>query len=152
MKILEQNVEKLKQILECIEGIELQTKQLMSENMKIAFGEWLWQPQNMNEIVVTFCNHYGAEIINIRGKSRRREYTEPRFMAMALIREKLPEISLNRIAEYFDDRNHSTIISAIQTHKQLIETSDYYRWRFESAKSLTMQKKMMYSESNSLSS
>jgi chromosomal replication initiator protein len=69
------------------------------------------RPEAILEAVADFYGHTVAEIC---GPKRLRPLVTARHVTMYLIRELLPDYSYPMIAKIFDDRNHTTVISAVE--------------------------------------
>lgn len=65
------------------------------------------------EILKAVSEHYGLKLEELRGAGRRKEVVIPRQMAMYLIRE-VTHMSLPEIGQFFDGRDHTTVLYAIQ--------------------------------------
>lgn len=80
------------------------------------------------------------EISLIESKNRHRLITEARHISIALIRQRT-KMSLKTIAKLFGDRDHSTIIYAIQNFNDLMETNRPFIKKFDDVeKYLTIEK------------
>jgi chromosomal replication initiation ATPase DnaA len=73
--------------------------------------------EKITEIVAKTSN---TPIDQILGKSRKREFVQPRFVAMKLAKEFTKD-SLVKIGNYFGGRDHTTTIHAIQTINDYID-------------------------------
>lgn len=65
------------------------------------------------------AEHFGVSILDLKGKSRKKELVYPRQIAMYLAKEKT-DLSLKSIGYHFGGRDHSTVIHAVQTISDLI--------------------------------
>ena len=74
------------------------------------------------------CNVTGVKRRHILGQRRFRHYIDARHMAMLLTRQST-KLNLTSIGRLFD-RDHSTIIHASNSVKNLIDISDNYRDEF----------------------
>ncbi|HEX9051841.1 MAG TPA: chromosomal replication initiator protein DnaA [Anaeromyxobacter sp.] len=70
--------------------------------------------------------HYGLTVAKLTSASREQKVALPRQVAMYLCRV-LAEEKLQAIAEKFNKKDHTTVISAIDRVKSLIETDDQAR-------------------------
>jgi chromosomal replication initiator protein len=70
--------------------------------------------------------HYGLTVAKLTSASREQKVALPRQIAMYLCRI-LAEEKLQAIAEKFNKKDHTTVISAIDRVKSLIETDDHVR-------------------------
>jgi chromosomal replication initiator protein len=74
----------------------------------------------MPDIVAKVASHFGVDADALRGKGRRKELVGPRQVAMYLIRE-LTTHSFPEIGRFFSDRDHSTVMYAVQKVTEAIE-------------------------------
>lgn len=72
-------------------------------------------------IIDAVSEQYKIRIPDLKGKSRLREIVLPRQVAMYLAKE-LTNLSLKSIGYHFGGRDHSTVIHAIQTINDLMDT------------------------------
>jgi chromosomal replication initiator protein len=70
--------------------------------------------------------HYGLTVAKLTSSSREQKVALPRQVAMYLCRE-LAKDTLQTIAEKFNKKDHTTVISAIDRVKSLIETDEQVR-------------------------
>lgn len=76
-------------------------------------------------ITLTVFTYYGVNIRERTGTSRKKEFVKARQISMYLIRKKT-KATLKSIG-YFFDRDHSTVIYALETTKDLMETDHNYK-------------------------
>ncbi len=82
---------------------------------------------SMPDILAKVAKHFGVDPEAVRGKGRRKELVVPRQVAMYLIRE-LTTHSFPEIGRFFADRDHSTVMYAVQKVTEAIEEdSDFDR-------------------------
>jgi len=74
------------------------------------------------EIAIDTC---GLDYKKALGTCRKREYVDFRFACISVVRER-SRYSLSRIGRRFN-RDHTTIIHAIESHNNLVVTDDSYR-------------------------
>lgn len=74
------------------------------------------------EILRAVADHYSLRIEEIRGAGRRKEVVIPRQLAMYLIRELTPA-SLPEIGQFFDGRDHTTVLYAIQKIQENVDNN-----------------------------
>ena len=77
---------------------------------------------SIDGIVSVVTEHYGVRIADLKSKSRLRSIVIPRQVAMYLAKE-LTNLSLKSIGYHFGGRDHSTVIHAIQTVNDLMDTN-----------------------------
>jgi len=75
----------------------------------------------IDTIIESVTEHFKVRIPDLKGKSRLREIVLPRQIAMYLAKE-LTNLSLKSIGYHFGGRDHSTVIHAIQTVNDLMDT------------------------------
>ncbi len=75
----------------------------------------------IDTIIEAVTEQYKVKITDLKGKSRLREIVLPRQVAMYLAKE-LTNLSLKSIGYHFGGRDHSTVIHAIQTVNDLMDT------------------------------
>lgn len=79
------------------------------------------QEGKAREIIDVICSHFDLDKDKVFGQSRKRELVLARQLSMTFIREKTT-LSLKEIGAMFDNRDHSTVIYAMQTIQDLIDT------------------------------
>lgn len=72
------------------------------------------------EILKAVAEHYNLKLEEIRGAGRRKEVVIPRQIAMYLIRE-MTHASLPEIGQFFDGRDHTTVLYAIQKIQESLD-------------------------------
>lgn len=81
----------------------------------------------MTNIINIVCETTGTDVVNVLSKSRRREHVFARHLAMYMIREKYPVISLKSIGNHLGGRDHTTTIHAIESVKNYLATEERTR-------------------------
>ncbi len=74
----------------------------------------------MQDILVRVAKEFGADADAVKGRGRRKELVQPRQVAMYLMRE-LTTHSFPEIGKFFSDRDHSTVMYAVQRVAETIE-------------------------------
>lgn len=72
-----------------------------------------------NRVLNTICSYYKISKKDLIGKSRKKEFITARHMAIWLIK-KINNLSYVEIGNLFNNRDHSTIISAIKNIERLM--------------------------------
>ncbi len=72
-------------------------------------------------IVTQICDYFGEKESYVKGLLRKREFTVPRQVCMYFLRQKT-SLSLKNIGQIFNGRDHSTVLYAIQTVNDFIDT------------------------------
>lgn len=75
---------------------------------------------NPDLVIATVCKWYGVKEDLVKGKSRLKVLTSTRHICMYILRTKY-NMSLNDIGSYFSNRDHTTVMSAIENVTKLIE-------------------------------
>lgn len=79
------------------------------------------QQTKAHEIIDLVCSHFKVDKSSALGQCRKREFTLARQISCYFIKQKTT-LSLKAIGALFDGRDHSTVIYAIQTINDLIDT------------------------------
>lgn len=79
------------------------------------------------------CEHMKINLDDIKGKTRKREIVQARHVSMYFAKE-LTKSSLKTIGSHFGGRDHSTVIHAVQTVNDLIETDKDFKKSIEELK------------------
>lgn len=85
------------------------------------------------EILKAVAEHYSLKLEEIRGAGRRKEVVIPRQIAMYLIRE-MTHASLPEIGQFFDGRDHTTVLYAIQKIQESLDTDSILQQAIKSIK------------------
>lgn len=95
---------------------------LTPEAAERALGDLLPQRRTLtpNQIVEKVARHFGLEVTQLKGRSRRRDVSRPRQIAMYLVREET-DASLPQIGGLLDGRDHSTVLYGCERVADLIE-------------------------------
>ena len=82
------------------------------------------------DIIKKSESFFDVSYIEMQDCMRIREWVEPRQMTMAAIKQ-ITGMSLKNIGYLFGGRDHSTVIHAIRTVKNLSDTDNAYRNKWE---------------------
>ncbi|GIW29523.1 MAG: chromosomal replication initiator protein DnaA [Meiothermus sp.] len=85
------------------------------------------------EILKAVAEHYNLKLEEIRGAGRRKEVVIPRQIAMYLIRE-MTHASLPEIGQFFDGRDHTTVLYAIQKIQESLDIDSSLQQAIKSIK------------------
>lgn len=88
-----------------------------------------------NKIIEAVCMFFNQPIEKILSKSRKREYTEPRFIAMYFIKINT-SMSLKSIGFIFGGRDHTTALNAVNNVKDWIDIDTVFFKKFNEAKKI----------------
>ena len=79
----------------------------------------------MKEITRIVAKEFNVDYHTLFTKTRERKFVEARQSAMFMIKEKHPLSTLHEIGDFFN-RDHSTVLHAYKTVKDLIETNKVF--------------------------
>lgn len=88
-----------------LETAEIVLKDMISDPSSIQISAGL--------IMAQTASYFGITIEDLKSPTRTRSLTQPRHIAMYLCRE-MTDLSLPKIAEVFDRRDHTTVINALR--------------------------------------
>lgn len=77
--------------------------------------------ESLEQILQIVAEHYHQSPEEIKGKCRKRELVLPRQISQ-YIAKKCTKLSLGHIGDFYDGRDHSTVINAVNTVQDLIDT------------------------------
>lgn len=80
---------------------------------------------NIDYIQKFVANYFGTSIEDMKGKTRKREIVVPRQVSMFLAKEHT-NMSLKAIGYHFGNRDHSTVIHAIKTVNDMMDTDQKF--------------------------
>lgn len=86
-------------------------------------------PINHDDIIFFVCNYFGMNRKQLFARNRTRNVKEARFMCFVMMRH-YTTMTLKAIGQVFK-LDHTTIIHGITTHKNLMDTEDSYKERYE---------------------
>jgi chromosomal replication initiator protein len=75
--------------------------------------------RNPNEIVNEVCEVFKVDKRDLLSTTRKRDVVEARYIAITLILNANPEMTLKEVGDIFN-RDHSTVIYARETYNKLI--------------------------------
>lgn len=82
-----------------------------------------------DKIIKIVCMHFKITEIDIKRKSHKWDFSDPRAIAMSVIKKYL-KISLERIGKLFNNRNHSTVIFSLKKVEALIKTDKKFNYDY----------------------
>ncbi|MFI3296207.1 MAG: chromosomal replication initiator protein DnaA [bacterium] len=92
------------------------------------------QPISMDKICNIVCQHYSISLDALNSKSRKRNLSEPRQVAMYLARNHT-NTSLNLIGEKLGNRDHSTVLYACKTIQNQMDVDKIFTKQIHSLES-----------------
>lgn len=104
---------------------ELITKSFIQEFFEKDGTRMLTPNEDFNPelIISTVCRWYGAKEELVKGKTRLKNITTVRHICMYILRVKY-NMSLSDIGSYFSNRDHTTVLSAIEKVNKLAEKDE----------------------------
>ncbi|HHV36935.1 MAG TPA: chromosomal replication initiator protein DnaA [Candidatus Cloacimonetes bacterium] len=85
----------------------------------------------LNMITQQVCRTYNLEKQMLMDKSRKQHIAFPRQVAMYLANHLIPSLSLKEIAEYYNRKDHTTVIHAKKIVENEFRTDDQFRSQVE---------------------
>ncbi|MHA7877356.1 MAG: chromosomal replication initiator protein DnaA [Bacteroidota bacterium] len=85
---------------------------------------------SIDYIQKTVATHYSISLEDLKSKSRKRELVTARQIAMYFAK-KYTNHSLKSIGYYFGGRDHSTVIHALQTVNDMLDTEPHFKLSFK---------------------
>jgi len=85
-------------------------------------------PGDLQSLAEAVAAEWDVEIVDLLGRSKRREHAEPRIALLALARAACPHHTLERLGQWFG-RNHGTILHAQAAVRRLCDSAPVYRAR-----------------------
>ncbi len=89
----------------------------------------------LQSIIKTCCEYFNVNRDEVLGKSRKREVTTPRQIAMYFAK-KFTKLPLTKIGEAFGGRDHSTVIHSCNVVNDLMDTEEDYKYQIEEIEKL----------------
>lgn len=86
--------------------------------------------KQIKTILLYTCEHFEIELDNLIGKPRKRKFVYPRFHLIQILKIKTV-LSLSEIGKIVGGRDHSTIIHALETHKDLRDQDTSFMIAFD---------------------
>lgn len=74
-------------------------------------------------ILNTVCEYYGVKIKEVKGKSRKAKFVLPRQIIMYFLKKQL-NVPLIQIGDYIGNRDHTTVMHAVEKIENLVEEKD----------------------------
>ena len=97
----------------------------IKEHLKHLFDEESSRKVTLNDIINKVSEMYNISIEDIISKSRQSKIVMPRFVAMYLTR-KLTDMTVSDIGKQFGDRDHSTVLNAInKVEQEIVNDADF---------------------------
>jgi len=95
-------------------------------HLKDLFDEDSQKKVSASDIMNKVCEKFNVSVDDLISKSRHNRVVQPRFVAMYLAR-KLTDLTTTDIGKEFGDRDHSTVLNAMNNIEKMIKESDEFR-------------------------
>lgn len=82
------------------------------------------------DIMLKVSDKYGISVDDLKSKSRHSRVVQPRFISMYITR-KLTEMTTSEIGREFGDRDHSTVLNAMNNIEKLIKEDEDFAEQIE---------------------
>ncbi len=105
----------------------------IKEHLKHLFDEESSRKVTTNDIITKISDTYNISVEDIISKSRQSKIVTPRFIAMYLIR-KLTDLTTTDIGKQFGDRDHSTVVNAINKVEEDMQNDPDFKELIEELK------------------
>ncbi len=118
--------------------VELNKKLLNQELVLSVLGD-AYTPQNKfkrlqpQEIIVAVANHFSLKTAVIRGQKRHKEISQARHIAMFFLKTQL-ELSYSEIGKLFSNRDHTSVLHAVQKINDQIRKDEFFSREIETIK------------------
>ena len=105
----------------------------VKEHLKHLFDEETSKKVTPNDIITKIAVLYNVSVEDMISKSRQNKIVTPRFVAMYLIR-KLTDMTTSDIGKQFGDRDHSTVVNAINKTEEDMKNDVEFREQIDELK------------------
>ncbi|HPJ33248.1 MAG TPA: chromosomal replication initiator protein DnaA [Spirochaetota bacterium] len=105
----------------------------VKEHLKHLFDEETSRKVTPNDIISKVADIYSISVEDIISKSRQSKVVTPRFVAMYLTR-KLTDMTTTDIGKQFGDRDHSTVVNAINKIEEDMKNNFEFKEQIEDLK------------------
>lgn len=80
------------------------------------------------EVIEGVCKFYKVDFSKVIGKGRYRNLVDARHIAMHLLRnDRYLNLSLASVGEYFNNRDHTTVIHAVRNVEDICYSNSFFR-------------------------
>ena len=88
------------------------TVDMVEEVLHDLIGRDKIRPITMEAVQRAVAEHFDLRISDLRGRSRQRQVSYPRHLAMFLCKQLIPTVSLSEVGDAFGGKDHTTVIHA----------------------------------------
>jgi len=102
---------------------------------KVVMLQQIHEPKSdkfyISHIIESVCRQYAITEYKLKSQCRARDLSDARAIAMFLIREHVPSITLKKMGEMFGGRDHTTVIYSINKFNDLSESDSSFKSGYE---------------------
>lgn len=102
----------------------------VKNNLKALFDEETNKNITASDIMTRVASHFEVTVENLISKSRQRQIADARFVSMYIIR-KLTEKTTSEIGKLFGNRDHSTVVNAINNIENEMKKNQEFKEQIE---------------------
>lgn len=99
-------------------------------HLKDLFDEETSKKISIPDIMQKVSEKYGISVDDLKSKSRHSRVVQPRFISMYIVR-KLTEMTTSEIGREFGDRDHSTVLNAMNNVEKLMKEDQDFSEQIE---------------------
>jgi len=99
-------------------------------HLKDLFDEETSRKISIPDIMQKVSEKYGISVDDLKSKSRHSRVVQPRFISMYIVR-KLTEMTTSEIGREFGDRDHSTVLNAMNNVEKLMKEDQDFSEQIE---------------------
>lgn len=111
---------------------ERDIKSLTKQTVKISLLGYVSPDNNIKRVLEVVAESLGMSVTDFLNTSRKREYTDLRFISVLILCKKFPLIKSREIA-YYIKRDRTTIYNAKRTGKNYLENDKIFKKKFKTA-------------------
>ena len=86
---------------------------------------------SISDIMARISDKYDVTVDDLKSKSRHSKIVQPRFVSMYLSRRLIPGITTTEIGKEFGDRDHSTVVNAVNNVEDNMKADPVFREQIE---------------------
>lgn len=108
------------------------TQTMAEDVLSDLIGENRIKPITFESVQRAVAEHFDLRISDLRGRSRQRQISFPRQVAMFLCKRLVPNGSLSEIGEAFGGKDHTTVLYAVQKITKAVDDNTMTRQTVDS--------------------
>ena len=103
------------------------TMPLVENVLADSIGKERIRPITVDAVLRAVGEHFDLRLSDLRGRTREKQITRPRHIAMYLCKRMIPTLSLNDIGEAFGGKDHTTVLHGCRRIEKALETESDMR-------------------------